>query len=551
MITNLVEYFENNVVKNNSSKIAVVDRDKQYSFAYIEEHAKKIASYILSFNIDTYNKPVGVFLEKSVDVVISNIAAMYSCMPYMNMDIKTPLMRISNIIEQVDPVFIITNSKYESKIKEIYNGNIINIENFDYKIEIDNQKIQARKKMHIDTNPFCIINTSGSTGVPKSVVLNHKSFFDFMDWAFETMPFTENEVIGSLSPVVFDIYSFELCLMLSKASTIVLIPDGLSTFPIKILNLLEKNKATFLFWVPTIMVNMANMDLLNKVDLSSIKLIWFAGEVFPTKQLNIWRRELPYTMFVNMYGPIEITLDCTYFIVDRDFADDEPLPIGYTCRNTDILILDGDQLSKDGEDGELCVRGTSLAMGYYNNPEKTQAAFVQNPLNPYYPELMYRTGDIVCKNSCGEIMFKGRKDTLIKHLGYRIELGEIEHIIVSVLKIVKNACVIYDKGNKEIVCVYENESEISMVDFRKKIGDELPKYMLPTKYIHTENMPRNTNGKIDRQLLKEIYIQTVKDNKFKQSFRVGVKRYNNILLDSFYPQELIQKDIEELSVSYL
>ena len=103
-------------------------------------------------------------------------------------------------------------------------------------------------------------------------------------------------------------------------------------------------------------------------------------------------------------------------------------------------------------------------------------------------------------------MFKGRKDTLIKHLGYRIELGEIEHIIVSVLKIVKNACVMYDKCSREIVCVYENENEISMADFRKKIGDELPKYMLPTKYIHTENMPRNTNGKIDRQLLKKEYI---------------------------------------------
>lgn len=552
MITNLVEYFENNVVKNNALKTAVIYRDEQYSFAFIREHAKKIASYILSSNIDTYNKPVGVFLEKSVDVVISNIAAMYSCMPYMNMDIKTPIMRISNIIEQVDPVFIITNSQYEPKIKEIYNGNIINIENFDYNIEIDNQKIQARQKMHIDTNPLCIINTSGSTGVPKSVVLNHRSFFDFMDWAFETMPFTENEVIGSLSPIVFDIYSFELCLMLSNASTIVLIPDGLSTFPIKILNLLEKNKITYLFWVPTIMVNIANMDLLNKVDLSSLKLIWFAGEVFPTKQLNIWRKELPNVMFVNMYGPIEITLDCTYFIVNREFNDNEPLPIGYPCRNTDILILDGDQLAKDGEDGELCVRGTSLAMGYYNNPEKTQAAFMQNPLNRYYPEIIYRTGDIVCKNSRGEIMFKGRKDTLIKHLGYRIELGEIEHIIVSVLKIVDNVCVMYDKVKKEIVCIYENESEISMADFRKKIGDALPKYMLPTKYIHTENMPRNTNGKIDRQLLKEIYIyKQLKKINLNKVLRGGVKRYNNILLDSFYPQELIQKDIEELSVLYL
>ena len=490
MITNLIEYFENTIVNINAKKTAVIDNNEEYSFEYIRDNSKKLASYLLSYNIAVYNQPAAVFLDKSVNVVIANIAAIYSCMPYMNMDTKTPLYRISNIIEHVNPAFIVTNTKYEEKIKEIFNGVIINIDTFDFNIAINEEAIKQRQKYHIDTNPLCIINTSGSTGTPKSVVLNHRSFFDFMDWSFETMPFTDDEVIGSLSPVVFDIYSFELCLMMAKSSTIMLIPDNLAMFPVKILQLLEKYKATFLFWVPTIMVNIANMELLDKADLSSLKLIWFAGEVFPTKQLNLWRKQLQNTIFVNMYGPIEITLDCTYFIVDRDFADDEALPIGYPCRNSDVLILD--------EDKE--------AMGYYNNPEKTHAAFVQNPLNPYYPELIYRTGDIVCKNSRGEIMFKGRKDTLIKHLGYRIELGEIEHIIVSVLKIVDNACVMYDKAKKEIICVYEHDVEISLAEFRKKIGDALPKYMMPTRYIHTLEMPRNTNGKIDRNTLKLQYI---------------------------------------------
>lgn len=506
MITNLIEYFENTVNGIIIDKTAVIDNDKEYSFGFIKDRAKKLSSFMLLCNTDDYNKPAAVFLDKSVNVIISNIAAMYSCMPYMNMDTKTPIYRISNIIEQVNPVFIITNSKYEKTIKEIYSGKIINIDNFDFNISINEEIIKARQKMHIDTNPLCIINTSGSTGTPKSVVLNHRSFFDFMAWAFETMPFTENEVIGSLSPVVFDIYSFELCLMMAKSSTIILIPDNMAMFPVKILELLEKYKSTFLFWVPTIMVNIANMELLNKADLSSIKLIWFAGEVFPTKQLNLWRKNLRGAMFVNMYGPIEITLDCTYFIVDRDFADDEALPIGYPCRNSNILILDDDKEVQDGEEGELCIRGTSLAMGYYNNPEKTKVAFTQNPLNPYYPELIYRTGDIVCKNNSGEIMFKGRKDTLIKHLGYRIELGEIEHIIVSVLKIVDNVCVMYNKNKKEIMCIYENDDEITMADFRKKIGNALPKYMMPTVYIHTKSMPRNTNGKIDRNALKLQYI---------------------------------------------
>jgi acyl-coenzyme A synthetase/AMP-(fatty) acid ligase len=208
-------------------------------------------------------------------------------------------------------------------------------------------------------------------------------------------------------------------------------------------------------------------------------------------------------MFVNLYGPIEITLDCTYYIVEKDLNDNEPIPIGYPCRNTDILILnENDQEVSGDEEGELCVRGTSLAMGYYNNLEKTHAAFVQNPLNKSYPEIIYRTGDIVAKNGFGEIVFKGRKDSLVKHLGYRVELGEIEHIIVNILNIVKNGCVVYQKTRKEITLFYESETEITSADFRKQITSILPKYMIPTVFIRMDEMPRNTNGKIDRLMLK-------------------------------------------------
>jgi acyl-coenzyme A synthetase/AMP-(fatty) acid ligase len=282
-----------------------------------------------------------------------------------------------------------------------------------------------------------------------------------------------------------------------------LVPEQLSAFPVKILELLKQHKVSFIFWVPTIMVNIANMNLLEAVPLPDLKIVWFAGEVFPTKQFNYWKRMLPYTLFANLYGPIEITLDCTYFIVNREIADDELLPIGIPYRNTDILILnDKDELISEGEEGELCVRGTSLAMGYYNNPEKTAAAFVQNPLNTSYPEIIYRTGDIVAKNAFGEIVFKGRKDSLVKHLGYRIELGEIEHVIVNTLKMAKNGCVVYQTQRKEITLFYESPTEISPAEFRKQIATILPKYMIPTVYIRLDEMPRNTNGKIDRLLLK-------------------------------------------------
>ena len=496
MKINLIEYFED-TVKKCPQKQAVIDRERSVTFLQLRTNALVLAS-----TIDCFKKPVAVFLNKSIESVCADLAIIYSGNFYMNLDVKYPAERLKNIVDLICPGAIITNNQYLKNITDVLPADIqvINLDEVDFTKVVNQTEILANLGSLIDTDPLCIINTSGSTGTPKGVVLNHKSFFDFTEWALDTFSFTDDEVIGSLSPLVFDIYSFELCMLMAKSSTIVVIPEHLSAFPASILKLLEEHKATFLFWVPTIMVNIANMDLLSAIHLPALKTVWFAGEVFPTKQFNYWHKMLPQTLFANLYGPIEITLDCTYFIVNREIKDDEPIPIGFPCRNTDILILDegNERITGFGAEGELCVRGTSLAMGYYNNPEKTAAAFVQNPLNSSYPEIIYRTGDIVTINERGEIVFKGRKDTLIKHMGYRTELGEIEHIIINKLKLVKNGCVVYNFAKKEITLFYEAVEEISPAEFRKRIGQELPKYMLPTVYHRLDELQRNTNGKIDR-----------------------------------------------------
>lgn len=496
MRINLIEYFED-TVKLYPQKVAIIDKERIINFSQLYEKALRVASVIRCFK-----RPVAVYLSKSIESVYADLGIIYSANFYMNLDIKTPAERLKNIIDLISPSAIITNNQNLQNISSILPADIqvINLDEMDFDETPDRAILLSKIAKLIDTDPLCIINTSGSTGTPKGVILNHKSFFDFTEWALDTFKFSENEIIGSLSPLVFDIYSFELCMLMAKACTIVIIPEQLSAFPASILKLLEQHKVTFLFWVPTIMVNIANMDLLSSIDLPSLKTVWFAGEVFPTKQFNYWHTKLPHTLFANLYGPIEITLDCTYFIVNREILDEEPIPIGYPCRNTDILILDDDNhlVLEKGIEGELCVRGTSLAMGYYNNPEKTSIAFVQNPLNNSYPEIIYRTGDIVYINNRGEIVFKGRKDTLIKHLGYRTELGEIEHIIINKLKLVKNGCVVYNFAQKEITLFYESDREITPAEFRKKIGKELPKYMLPTVYYRLKELQRNTNGKIDR-----------------------------------------------------
>lgn len=504
MKRNLIEYLVE-TVKGKGNNTAVIENDKEINFNQLYNNIGVLGSLIVQKS-DVVNKPVAIYLPKSIDCVVADLGVMISGNAYLNLDVKSPTQRIENILDLVQPEFIITTRNLLKGIETIFpTDKVILIDEIDFVVNADNQALLNRlEERVIDTDMSCVINTSGSTGTPKSVALNHRSFVDFITVSDEIFNFSENEVIGSLSPVIFDIFSYELCMLISKGGCIVVLPENMAAFPIKILEEMQRTKVSFIFWVPTIMVNIANMDLLTKVNLESLKLVWFAGEVFPTKQFNYWKKTLTHIKFANLYGPIEITLDCTYFVVDRDFEDNEPLPIGIPYRNTDVLIItDEDKLAAKGEEGELCVRGSSLALGYYNNPEKTAAAFVQNPLNTHYPEVIYRTGDVVALNDRNEIVFKGRKDTLIKHQGYRIEMGEIEHIVVNTLKIAKNACCVYNRQNKEIVLYYENAEDIAPATFRKELLASLPKYMIPTVYERYDEMPRNPNGKIDRAFLNQ------------------------------------------------
>lgn len=505
MKVSLIELFEE-TVKKYPQKVAVIDKDREIVFSDLHRKSLQLASALMALGIGQ-NKPVGVFLDKSIESVYADLGILYAGDFYMNLDIKTPAERIRNILQLVEPAAIISTTRQIKSIEGIIPSTmkVILLDEADEAAEVDAADILGRLSTIIDTDPSCIINTSGSTGTPKGVVLNHKSFFDFIDWAIDTFHFDDDLVMGSLSPIVFDIYSFELCMLMAKASTLVVLPAHLAAFPAKILEVLEQHKVNFLFWVPTIMVNIANMDLLSAFKLKSLRTVWFAGEVFPTKQYNYWHHHLPEVTFANLYGPIEITLDCTYYIINKEIPDEEPLPIGYPCRNTDILILDDEDraVTEPGVEGELCVRGTSLAMGYYNNPEKTAAAFVQNPLNKAYPELIYRTGDIVCLNDEGLIMFKGRKDNIVKHMGYRTDLGEIEHVIINTLKLVKNGCIVYNQSDKQITLFYEAAEEIPVSEFRLQIGKVLPKYMIPTAFHHLGQLQRNANGKIDRLFYKK------------------------------------------------
>lgn len=485
------------------NKIAVKDMRKSLTFAEIKEQAQKIASWIIAQK--TLNAPVAVYMQKGCNMVVSFAAINYSGNFYAPIDTKSPETRIKTIFDTLHPAIVLTDTVNYEKLKSFYSGMILCIDDINNASIFQQNDIEQALKKVIDTDPAYSIFTSGSTGTPKGVVISHRGVIDYIEWAIETFKIDEKTIIANQAPFYFDNSTLDLYLMFATGATLVIVPEEYYAFPAKVIALLNQEKVNFVFWVPFVLINIANFNLFEKQKPEYLEKILFAGEVMPNKHLNYWRKHLPDCLYANLYGPTEITVDCTYYIVDRIFSDDEPLPIGRPCKNTSILILnEKDEQATINERGELCVRGTSLALGYYNDPEKTTQAFTQNPLNTHYPEIIYHTGDIAYWNDRGEIIYVGRKDSQIKHNGYRIELGEIENAILGT-GMVKSVCVVYDHTNKEIVMFYQDDNELGAGEYRKSMMKLVPKYMIPTKYIRLETMPLSANGKIDRlKLGKEI-----------------------------------------------
>lgn len=489
--------------KRLPNKLALQDISGNITYQEYRSKSLAIAYKIVELNKGEMKKPVVVYLEKGKEVLVSFMGVAYSGCFYSPIDTEMPPSRVNKILEVLKPEIVITTNKLKTNFEKFnfYGSYIIYEETICS--EEDETAVKPYTEKIVDTDLLYVLFTSGSTGVPKGVSICHRSVIDYIDWVTETFNITQKDTFGNQAPFYFDNSILDIYSCMKTGATLNIIPKKLFFQPVPLLEYIKYNKINTIFWVPSALIVVSKLKAFRNVDLSdTLKRVLFCGEVMPNKQLNIWRKFLPNVTYANLYGPTEITDACTYYIVDREFSDDEPLPIGIPMSNTDILVLnDEDKLVTDDEVGELCVRGTSLAMGYYNNPEKTRSAFVQNPLNKAVPEIIYRTGDLVRYNEYREIIYISRKDFQIKHLGHRIELGEIETAISSLEEVTLNCC-LYDEKNQRIVLFVDAQVDRDYI--KERIEKLVPEYMIPGKVIYLENMPINANGKIDRIKLKEL-----------------------------------------------
>lgn len=505
MKTSLINYLEETVMRC-PDRVAVWDAGKEFTFKEVFVRAQDVARRI-NVAFSGKGRIVAVYLPKCVGTTIADYGILMSGNGFMNLDVKTPLERIGEILKTVDPVLVITTEKGSESLSEVWHSGRLLIEQT---LNVPFEDLPFKDKWDffghhmIDADPFCIINTSGSTGIPKGVVTPFRGFHNFVSWTIEEYKLqTDVEVAASVSPVFFDAFVLELLLMSTIGLKQVLVPDSYRMFPIKILQLMREQNVTFFLWVPTIMISIANSGLLERFPVESLKVGWFAGEICPPHQTNQWIVAHPKATFANLYGPMEVTVVCTYYNIPGLVDENKPIPIGKSIENYDVELLDEHEeiISTIGQEGEICVRGSVIAFGYYGLKEKTDAVFRQVPQNDKYEEKFYHTGDYGMYDDNGNIIFCGRKDTLVKHSGYRIELAEIEHAVFSSAKLAQQGCVVYNFKSREIVLFYEASEDLDEGLVRKALTQYLPKYMLPTRFYRFDSMPRNGAGKIDRAFL--------------------------------------------------
>ncbi|WP_313577424.1 amino acid adenylation domain-containing protein [Lacrimispora sp.] len=497
---NVLEYLEHSA-NTYPEKIAAVDQENSCSYKELLLHAKQIGSFLSGYELP--GNPVVVFMDKGVEALTAFMGIVYAGCFYVLINPAQPAVRIRQILKvlEADTVITLGDSRVLPEGVE-FSGNL-----FDYheivKSEIKEEPLTLIRDQSLDIDPLYCNFTSGSTGVPKGVLVSHRSVIDFMEYFPSMFGITVEDKIGNQAPFDFDVSVKDIYSTLKVGATMVIIPKKLFSIPTELLDFLCEHQVTTLIWAVSALCLIPQLKGFTYKVPSRVNKILFSGEAMPVKHLTTWQKYLPDVKYVNLYGPTEITCNCTYYSVDRKFEAHETLPIGKAFPNEKVFLLDqADKLVTEKDQiGEICVSGTALALGYYNNPEQTKKAFIQNPLNTHCLETIYRTGDLAFYHENGDLCFAGRKDFQIKHMGHRIELEEIEALMNS-FPLIQRACCIFDEEKNRIRAFYVGEMEGKEISSRMR--ESLLVYMIPSAFYSLPELPVTANGKIDRKKLLEV-----------------------------------------------
>ena len=496
-VKNVLEWLEK-TADETPDKIAYSDSVNRITFGQVKKQAVRIGSCLKSVSSKA---PVAVISSRNIHTITAYLGTVYSGHAYAPIDASLPRLRIETILSLLKPSTILADEDNLDLASEIAGD--IEVISIERAIE-ENEDIgflhSVREKM-ITTDPLYIIFTSGSTGKPKGVITSHESLICYIESYAEVMHLDASDILGNQSPLDYIAAIRDIYLPLLTGCSSVIIPREYFMEPNNLFAYMNQHGVTAVGWSVSAFTVPLSLGAFEEIGLETLRKICFSGSVMPNECLRAWQDHLPEARFVNQYGPTETTASCTYYEIDHPVEKDEKILIGKAYNNYHVFLLNEDlSETPPGEIGEICVSGPILALGYYNDPERTNSAFVMNPNNTGYPERMYKTGDYGRFREDGLLEFHGRKDRQVKYMGHRVELDEIEYAAHQADH-VEEAAALYDDNKENLVLYYTGKSDRK--ELVKNIRKILPGFMVPRKVYQLEVIPKLANGKPDMNALKE------------------------------------------------
>lgn len=525
----LLQHWLSEQAQRRPEAVALAFKGQRVTYGELDNWTNQLARLLVASGCQTGDR-IALLVPKSVHALVGILATLKADCAYVPMDTASPPVRIARMLDVCESRVVLATSATSRLLREALAaaqlqplprvGWMETEPPQDPGFELACTWADAAT---FSTHPpdsgrashemAHILFTSGSTGIPKGVVITHANVIQFVEWATDYFGTSSTDRISCHPPLHFDLSTFDIFGTLSAGAALHLVPPELNMLPQKLAQFIRDTELTQWFSAPSILVHLAKFDAVRSGDFPSLKRLLWCGEVFPTPSLIYWMKRLPTGVtFTNLYGPTEATIASSYYRIPHCPQDERAaVSIGQPCAGEDLLVLD-EQLNPvaQGSVGELCIRGVGLSPGYWGDPEKTNAVFLQNPHSSDPTERIYKTGDLARIGDDGLLYLVGRADSQVKSRGYRIELGEVEAALNTVSTVRECAVVaVHTDGfeGNEICCAYvpADGAGVSPQELRREVARLLPNYMIPTRWLALERMPRNQNEKVDRRQLKEAF----------------------------------------------
>lgn len=498
-MNNILEYLERTAEKY-PGRIAVEDDKEALTWKELADLSRRIGT--AAGKRIASGDPVVILAPKGPLTLAAMFGAVYGGGFYVNGDPALPPRRLKEIFRVLRPKLVLIRPEEIPLIRQAgYTGDYCLLHEAAGE-EPDLELLERRRKDSCSEDILYGIFTSGSTGTPKGITVSHRAVIDFITHFTEIFGIDEKDRIGNQAPFDFDVSVKDIYSAVMTGAALVLIPRQLFSVPAALLDYLCEKKATVLIWAVSALTMISSLGGFKYRIPSDVRKVMFSGEVMPANQLACWQEALPEAEFVNLYGPTEITCNCTYYPVQKVPGEGEKLPIGkaFPGRRVFLLNEEGGEIREPEQAGEICVAGESLSLGYYHDPAETEKSFQERIFPDGRKERYYRTGDLGFLGKDGNLYFSGRKDFQIKFNGHRIELEEIERLLDQMQGIEKSCCVT-DHRKTCLAAFYMGK--VMPGEIRLWLKKRLPGYMVPRKIFQTEKLPLTKNGKTDRKALQK------------------------------------------------